>query len=428
MKRDRLSIESSALYDWGAHGVSDDEEDDHSTASSALGDSKISKKLKLSGEGASKRISQESKSQKPTPQAHHLNPYDNEPILNQLSLRDRNVAMHDTTHGHHNHSHSGLHPSPFVEDIDLLDEMIVLRNPSTKVRNLSAWKLSDDEGKNTFTIPKGISIPQGGILHIYCCSKGRDFNLAKNPHVLWTNKDGKPRMKNVLNDDGDTISLIDPDGVVVSTCTKIAATGHMTRLGPAHPPLEGSLQKPEKISSTFKSKSSSSLHQTVGNSISVSSRPSAYERGNSRSQNDANTRRFGTSMEMTSSVSTNIKFSQAKPVSSTRRSLGFSPFSNSSAYALSSKDNVIESRFIKKVRSPSITPTVASPISDHSLRNKNDDSGHEQDMKRSNFEAKTNKLIPFLILLFLGVVLMYFFVVDTIRQMAPVHRLTLFLL
>jgi hypothetical protein len=103
----------------------------------------------------------------------------------------------------------------FIEDIDLQDELVTIRNPSSSTQDLSGWKISDDHGRNKFVIPEGTKVDPKGMLHIYCCAKGHKGAAAasvtgnagdtiasslKKPYIFWTNKDGTPRMKNVLND------------------------------------------------------------------------------------------------------------------------------------------------------------------------------------------------------------------------------------
>lgn len=224
-KRDRLSFEPSELYTWDREQEQDD--DNMSTTSSHIDESRVSKKLKLPNKGnlstqslrKAKTPSNTSSSatasgmkRKKTPASeHHINPYLDEPVLNQLSLRDRSIEMHDTHHHeqqgntgdvletkqpkvatksktstaskrkkvstpapiksknnddgdndsedeiinvmslrdrnvemhvHHQHSNKGAHPSPFVEDIDLLDEMVLIRNPSTNPWAVGGWKIS----------------------------------------------------------------------------------------------------------------------------------------------------------------------------------------------------------------------------------------------------------------------------------------------
>ena len=111
--------------------------------------------------------------------------------------------------------------APFIEDIDLKDEVISVRNPSATVRDISGWHISDDDRRNKYTFPAETSILPKAKLHVYCCAKNRDMHSLLQPHIFWTNKDGTVRMKNVLNDDGDKISLLQPSNKLVSTCKKV---------------------------------------------------------------------------------------------------------------------------------------------------------------------------------------------------------------
>ena len=97
--------------------------------------------------------------------------------------------------------------APLIEDIDLLDERIVIKNPSSEIRDLSGWKVSDNEGKNVFVLLEGTVISPKGCLHVYCSSKrGEGADDLKEPNIFWRNKDGSLRMKNVLNDGKDILS------------------------------------------------------------------------------------------------------------------------------------------------------------------------------------------------------------------------------
>jgi len=99
---------------------------------------------------------------------------------------------------------------PYIQDIDLLEELIVVANPSSSARDLSGWRVSDDHGRNKFVFPPGTSVSGRGVLNLYCCAKGKmkgdgegegeGHGGLKTPFIFWTNKDGSPRMKNVLND------------------------------------------------------------------------------------------------------------------------------------------------------------------------------------------------------------------------------------
>jgi len=102
---------------------------------------------------------------------------------------------------------------PFIQDIDLVEELIVVSNPSSAVRDISGWKISDDHGRNKFVFPAGTTVAAKGVLNVYCCAKDKDLNALKNPYIFWTNKNGGPRMKNVLN-----------DGIFIFTCIGIYIT------------------------------------------------------------------------------------------------------------------------------------------------------------------------------------------------------------
>jgi len=106
-----------------------------------------------------------------------------------------------------------------IEDIDLLEDVITLFNPHNDELNLSGFTVSDDRGKNTTTIRDAIVAPQSK-LYMYCNAKNAEQRELRTPHIFWTNKNGKNRMKNVLNDKGDKILLMDADGNLVASYTK----------------------------------------------------------------------------------------------------------------------------------------------------------------------------------------------------------------
>ena len=106
-----------------------------------------------------------------------------------------------------------------IKDIDLLEDVITLYNPHDAELNLSGFTISDDRGKNTTTLRDAKVAPQSN-LHIYCNAKNAEERLLKTPYIFWTNKDGKSRMKNVLNDHGDRILLMDNDGNLVASFAK----------------------------------------------------------------------------------------------------------------------------------------------------------------------------------------------------------------
>ena len=107
----------------------------------------------------------------------------------------------------------------YVGDIDLEDEIIVLINPTDKVRDLTGYKVADESEKHVFNIPDGTIIEANGVLRIYCDSK--KVASPKEPFIFWLNKNGKPRRAPLLNNEGDEINLFDKDDNVVSRCRKL---------------------------------------------------------------------------------------------------------------------------------------------------------------------------------------------------------------
>lgn len=80
---------------------------------------------------------------------------------------------------------------------DVAGEFIELINTGSSSVSLAGWKLDDEEGGSSpYTIPAGTSIAAGGFL------------------VL-----GREEIRLALNNDGDTVRLIDPSGKIVSTFT-----------------------------------------------------------------------------------------------------------------------------------------------------------------------------------------------------------------
>jgi len=62
-----------------------------------------------------------------------------------------------------------------IEDIDLLAESVTFVNNGRVAVDLSECVVSDDLGKNRFTLPPSTSILPGGKLFFYCCAKGSRF-------------------------------------------------------------------------------------------------------------------------------------------------------------------------------------------------------------------------------------------------------------
>ena len=121
---------------------------------------------------------------------------------------------------HNKHPDIDNMSSPVViEDIDLAEDVITLFNPHSDELNLNGFTISDDHGKNTTIIKEAKVAPQSN-LYIYCNAKNAEQRDLRTPYIFWTNKNGKNRMKNVLNDNGDKILLMDANGNLVSSFAK----------------------------------------------------------------------------------------------------------------------------------------------------------------------------------------------------------------
>lgn len=90
---------------------------------------------------------------------------------------------------------------PLVEDIDLVDEMITIKNPSKAPRDISGYTISDDQGHNVFHFHQGTIVEAESVLYLYCCAKNETskhhLRTRLEPHIQWTNK-GKKKLKNHL--------------------------------------------------------------------------------------------------------------------------------------------------------------------------------------------------------------------------------------
>ena len=79
--------------------------------------------------------------------------------------------------------------SPFIEDLDLLKEVIIITNPSPSSEvDMSGWQVSDQNDKHKWNIPEGTSLPPQSSMHIYCNAKEVDMDNLSMPHIFWTNK------------------------------------------------------------------------------------------------------------------------------------------------------------------------------------------------------------------------------------------------
>lgn len=168
-------------------------------------------------------------------------------------------------------SHTHLHPRqrswlfalpPYIRDLDLEREVIVLSNPERRELDLTGHYVVDKARAHRYDFEDGYTLPPladvhsacvlcsvvtwgGGVSMLVACTASIFRPLPRPPtpdarivycvpakypvdeddapahHLLWTNKDGRPRRKEVLNPDGDTVMLMDANDVEVGRCVHV---------------------------------------------------------------------------------------------------------------------------------------------------------------------------------------------------------------
>ena len=99
--------------------------------------------------------------------------------------------------------------------------MITISNCGETRVGLGGCIISDEGGKNKYILPDSVSVEKN--LYFFCSSNGLKTTTIPEPYLVWLNKNGSMRKKNVLNDSGDQISLLDPSGNLIASCHKNAA-------------------------------------------------------------------------------------------------------------------------------------------------------------------------------------------------------------
>jgi len=126
---------------------------------------------------------------------------------------------------------------PFISDVDIIDEKITIVNPSNAAKNMKGYMISDFHGKHVYHFPDDFEMPAVSKAVLFCCPGQRphvdDYQVN---HLLWMNKDGSLRKKEVLNNDGDCALLMNPNGVQIALCTHL---GEMKLLGTPHHEYHG---------------------------------------------------------------------------------------------------------------------------------------------------------------------------------------------
>jgi hypothetical protein len=89
---------------------------------------------------------------------------------------------------------------PFICDVDVIDEKITIVNPASSPKDLTGYSISDFHGKHVYHFPDNFVLPSVSKAVLFCCPGIRphvdDYQVN---HLLWMNKDGTMRRKEVLN-------------------------------------------------------------------------------------------------------------------------------------------------------------------------------------------------------------------------------------
>ena len=114
-----------------------------------------------------------------------------------------------------------------ITGVDLKREIIQVENGGDVAVSLEGIKLVDKDSKNTFAFPKGAELNAKEKLTLYCAAgKQQEDELdkleAQEKEVggnvfLWRTKEGNPRKQGILNDTGETVTLMDAEDKVLDT-------------------------------------------------------------------------------------------------------------------------------------------------------------------------------------------------------------------
>jgi hypothetical protein len=202
--------------------------------------------------------------------------FSSEKLKNKLGESGSNGAPQPLLHGNHNLSHrqsdenladgNNIHESalplntfiprsedeksfpPVIVDVDLIEETFVVYNPNVphesgimhNAFHLHNWTVSDQRKLHVHRFgPDCWLLPQMK-LHVYTCpgkSTGIPRGGFKEPYILWTNRDGSLRKKEILNNDADSVYLFDNFGECRAFCsaTRTLHVQEETNHNSAHP-------------------------------------------------------------------------------------------------------------------------------------------------------------------------------------------------
>ncbi|EGD72030.1 hypothetical protein PTSG_00046 [Salpingoeca rosetta] len=101
--------------------------------------------------------------------------------------------------------------------IDLTDEFADIINDSSEPIDLEGYHVEDVQGANKSHPFSSYVIAPGHTTRFWTTPKAQSGLKEDENNLFWRNKNGAPRAKNVLNNEGDGLRLISPEGTVVSS-------------------------------------------------------------------------------------------------------------------------------------------------------------------------------------------------------------------
>eukprot|EP00624_Nannochloropsis_granulata_P003543 evm.model.NODE_27969_length_46271_cov_24.043224.14 len=115
---------------------------------------------------------------------------------------------------------------PYVRNVDLAREVIVVSNPDVTPLDLGGHYLCDKDN-HRFEFEDNYMLAPGADVHVYMCPGKHPVTEEEQPGklqiVVWQTKDNKPRRREVLDSAGDKITLIDANGVEIAALEVTAA-------------------------------------------------------------------------------------------------------------------------------------------------------------------------------------------------------------
>ncbi|EWM25118.1 Lamin Tail domain protein [Nannochloropsis gaditana] len=109
---------------------------------------------------------------------------------------------------------------PYISDVDVKREIITISNPESVPVDLSGHSLCDKGQHHRYEFEEGYTLAPGAELHVYCAPGKYGVEEEERPGelqiLLWTTREGRPRRREVLNQEGDRVTLIDQNGMEIA--------------------------------------------------------------------------------------------------------------------------------------------------------------------------------------------------------------------